>query len=40
MKVPHKAKAEVGAVTHACNPHYVSGKGQQDHSLRPAWAKK
>jgi hypothetical protein len=27
-------------VAHACNPRYLGGWHQEDHSSRPAWAKK
>jgi hypothetical protein len=25
-------------VTHTCNPSYLGGSNQEDHSLKPAWA--
>jgi hypothetical protein len=25
-------------VAHACNPSYSGGRGQEDHSSKPAWA--
>jgi hypothetical protein len=26
-------------VAHACNPNYSVGRDQENHSLKPAWAK-
>jgi hypothetical protein len=37
--IKNKCTAQPGTVTHTCNPSYIGGRDQEDHSLRSAWAK-
>jgi hypothetical protein len=36
--VPTPSDIFQSPVAHACNPSYLGGRDQEDHSLKPAWA--